>query len=157
MGFSRYGQYVLVLHERRSRLLVVDRLPNKSAAAVLEQMHQRLRSLPEALRRSLTFDNGTEFALHYRLRDLLGLSTFFCDPHAPWQKGGIENVIGRLRRSLPRKADLAVVSQEDLAGLVAVYMPPRANVLPSSPPPRSSHASSTVLHFNRDSTSPPAR
>ena len=121
MGFSRYGQYVLVLHERRSRLLVVDRVPNKSAAAVLEQIHQRLRSLPEALRRSLTFDNGTEFALHYRLRDLLGLPTFFCDPHAPWQKGGIENAIGRLRRSLPRKADLAVVSQEDLAGLVAVY------------------------------------
>lgn len=121
MGFSRYGQYVLVLHERCSRLLLVDRLPNKSAAAVLEQMHRRLRSLPEALRRTLTFDNGTEFALHYRLRQTLGLGTFFCDPHAPWQKGGIENAIGRLRRSLPRKADLAVVAQEDLAGLVEAY------------------------------------
>src|SRR5918997_1730517 len=113
MGFSRYGQYVLVLHERCSRLLLVDRLPNKSAAAVLEQMHRRLRSLPEALRRTLTFDNGTAFALHYRLRQTLGLGTFFCDPHAPWQKGGIENAIGRLRRSSPRKADLA--------GLVEAY------------------------------------
>jgi IS30 family transposase len=121
MAFSRYGQYVLVLHERFSRLLLVDRLPNKSAAAVLEHMHQRLKRLPEAMRRSLTFDNGTEFALHYRLRETLGLSTFFCDPHAPWQKGGIENAIGRLRRRLPRKADLAVVAQEDLSRLVEAY------------------------------------
>ncbi len=121
MGFSRYGQDVLVLHERRSRLLLVDRLPNETAAAVLEQMHQRLSSLPEAMRRSLTFDNGTEFALHYRLRETLGLSTFFCDPHAPWQKGGIEKAIERLRRSLPRKADLAVVAERVLAGLVEIY------------------------------------
>lgn len=121
MGFSRYGQYVLVLHERRSRLLLVDRLPNKTAAAVLDRLAGRLSLLPGEMLRSLTFDNGTEFALHYRLRETLGLSTFFCDPHAPWQKGGIENAIGRLRRSLPRKADLAVVSERDLAGLVEVY------------------------------------
>ena len=121
MAFSRYGQYVLVLHERCSRLLVVDRLPNKTAAAVLEQVHQRLSSLPEAMRRSLTFDNGTEFALHYRLRERLGLPTFFCDPHAPWQKGGIENAIGRLRRRLPRQADLAVVSPGELSRLAQAY------------------------------------
>ena len=64
---------------------------------------------------------GTEFALHYRLTQTLGLPTFFCDPHAPWQKGGIENAIGRLRRRLPRKADLAVVAQEDLSRLVEAY------------------------------------
>ena len=121
MGFSRYGQYVLVLHERRSRLLLVDRLPNKTAAAVLDRLAGRLSLLPGEMLRTLTFDNGTEFALHYRLRETLGLSTFFCDPHAPWQKGGIENAIGRLRRSLPRKADLAVVAERDLAGLVEIY------------------------------------
>jgi IS30 family transposase len=121
MAFSRYGQYVLVLHERCSRLLLVDRLPNKSAAAVLDRLAGRLSLLPGEMLRTLTFDNGTEFALHYRLRETLGLSTFFCDPHAPWQKGGIENAIGRLRRSLPRKADLAVVAEEELAGLVEIY------------------------------------
>ncbi len=64
---------------------------------------------------------GTEFALHYRLRERLGLPTFFCDPHAPWQKGGIENAIGRLRRRLPRKADLAVVSPGELSRLAQAY------------------------------------
>ena len=51
--------------------------------------------------RTVTFDNGTEFALHYRLHDL-GIETFFCDTHSPWQKGGVENAIGRLRRTPPQ-------------------------------------------------------
>jgi len=121
MAFSRYGQYVLVLHERFSRLLLVDRLPNKTAAAVLERLAGRLSLLPGEMRRSLTFDNGTEFALHYRLTERLGLPTFFCDPHAPWQKGGIENAIGRLRKTLPRKVDLAVVCLNELSRLVEAY------------------------------------
>ncbi len=52
---------------------------------------QLLRALPVALKRSRTFDSGTEFAEHHRL----GLPIFFCDPHAPWRKGGVENAIGR--------------------------------------------------------------
>jgi IS30 family transposase len=57
MAFSRYGQHVLVLHERRSRLLLVNRLPNKTAVAVLKQLHRRLSRFPKPMRRSLTFDN----------------------------------------------------------------------------------------------------
>ena len=66
------------------------------------------------------FDNGTEFARHHQLHDL-GIATFFCDPHAPWQKGGIENAIGRLRRSLPRKIDLATLPNERFTQLVQAY------------------------------------
>ncbi|MYC34711.1 MAG: hypothetical protein F4X64_16230 [Chloroflexi bacterium] len=51
-------------------------------------------------RKSVTFDNGAEFARHYRLHEL-GMETFFCDTRSPWQKGGVENAIGRLRRGLP--------------------------------------------------------
>ncbi|WP_284341520.1 IS30 family transposase, partial [Devosia nitrariae] len=72
-------------------------------------------------RRSMTFDNGTEFALHYKLTCRLALGTFFCDPHAPWQKGGIENAIGRMRRTLKRKTDLATLSSEQLQALVQAY------------------------------------
>jgi len=121
MAFSSYGQYVLVTHERSSRLLQVERLPNKTAAAVRRRLSARLARLPRALRRSLTFDNGTEFALHYKLSCKLSLGTFFCDPHAPWQKGGIENAIGRMRRSLPRKTDLATLDPQTLAQLVERY------------------------------------
>ena len=57
-----------------------------------------LAPLPAGLRKTMTSDNGTEFARHSRL-SRLAVQTFFCDPHAPWQKGGIENAIGRMRRA----------------------------------------------------------
>jgi IS30 family transposase len=121
MAFSRYGQYVLVTHERCSRLLTIERLPHKTASAVIDRLIARFQSLPLQLRRSLTFDNGTEFALHYQLNRHLGLNTYFCDPHAPWQKGGIENAIGRMRRSLPRKSDLATLTDHEIQCLAARY------------------------------------
>ena len=121
MLFRRYGQAVLVTHERTSRFTVVTRQPNKAAQPVLDSLMACFSRLPAALRRSITFDNGTEFAHHHRLNLALGLQTFFCDPHAPWQKGGIENAIGRLRRPLPRKSDLAAISQEDLNDITATY------------------------------------
>lgn len=121
MAFSRHGQYVLVTHERSSRLLVIERLARKSAACVIERLLERFAGLPRTLLCSLTFDNGTEFALHYQLTEQLGLDTFFCDPHAPWQKGGIENAIGRMRRSLPRKADLATLTDQHLHEMVERY------------------------------------
>jgi IS30 family transposase len=121
MLFARYGQAVLITHERRSRLLLATRQPNKAAAPVARQLLGQFAPLPPGLRRSMTFDNGTEFALHHRLNRELGMATYFCDPHAPWQKGGIENAIGRMRRRLPRKTDLARLSAAQLDAFVATY------------------------------------
>ena len=120
MLFAKYGQAVLVVHERRSRLLVVNRQPNKAAGPVAAKLTELFRSLPKSLRRTITFDNGTEFSYHHRLHRL-AMRTFFCDPHAPWQKGGIENGIGRMRRGLPRKTDLATLSDQCLLSLVRLY------------------------------------
>src|SRR6266496_4935555 len=77
-----------------------------------EQLQAWLEPLPNALRQTITFDNGTEFALHHQLKTQLGLQTFFCDTHSPWQKGGTENAIGRLRRPLPRKTNLATLDAD---------------------------------------------
>jgi IS30 family transposase len=121
MLFRTYGQAVLVTQERASRLLRLVRQPSKAAAPVLDSLLHLFAPLPPSLRQTLTFDNGTEFALHYKLTQQIGLDTFFCDPHAPWQKGGIENAIGRMRRSLPRKSDLAAISQHQLNTLLARY------------------------------------
>lgn len=120
MLFAKYGQAVLVSHERRSRVLVLMRQPNKAAEPVVQKLTDLFGSLPKGLRRTITFDNGTEFAYHHRLHKL-SMRTFFCDPHAPWQKGGIENAIGRMRRRLPRKTDLATVPEDGLLNLVRCY------------------------------------
>jgi IS30 family transposase len=154
MLFRIYGQAILALLERRSRLLALVRQPNKQAAPVAEALTALLASLPEQLRRTITFDNGTEFAFHHRLRDSLGIATFFCDPHAPWQKGGIENAIGRMRRTLPRKADLATIDPADLLSLVRRYNHTPRKCLDFQTP---AEVFSSLLHFGCESTPSPSR
>jgi IS30 family transposase len=152
MLFAKYGQAVLVAHERRSRLLVVSRQPNKAAAPVATKLTELFRSLPKSLRRTITFDNGTEFSYHHRLHKL-SMRTFFCDPHAPWQKGGIENGIGRMRRGLPRKTDLATLSDQHLLSLVRCYNHTPRKCLNYKTP--AEVFTRDLLHFKCESTSPP--
>jgi transposase, IS30 family len=121
MLFRTYGQAVLVAHERVSRLTRLLRQPSKAAKPVLDGLLTLFSPLARKLRRSVTFDNGSEFSLHSALSAQLGMRTFFCEPHAPWQKGGIENAIGRWRRPLPRKSDLALITQQQLEQLVDRY------------------------------------
>jgi IS30 family transposase len=153
MLFARYGQAILVTHERNSRLLLLHRQPNKQAAPVAQSLVQQFRALPRALRRSLTLDNGTEFAHHYRLPRELDMATYFCDPHAPWQKGGIENAIGRMRRRLPRKTDLATLSAHKLDRMVASYNHTPRKCLGFKSPARVFCENLKVLHLKCESTS----
>jgi len=121
MCFAKYGHHVLVLHERLSRRLCITRLASKKALHVAAKIITILRSMPAHLRRTVTFDNGTEFSHHYKLNAALDVQTFFCDPHAPWQKGGVENAIGRMRRRLPRKTDLTTLSDHKMRKAVMEY------------------------------------
>jgi len=110
MMFSRCGQGLLVLHERQTRFSMVQRQVDKKAILTARTIARQLAKLPQAMRKTISFDNGNEFAEHHRLHKTLCVQTFFCDPHSPWQKGGVENSIGRLRRPLPRKTDLNSVT-----------------------------------------------
>jgi transposase, IS30 family len=118
MLFARYGQGLLVLHERQTRFSIVAHQLDRKAVLTARTIAHLLAKLPWALRKTISFDNGTEFAEHYTLHQILGVQTFFCDPHSPWQKGGVENAIGRLRRTLPRKTDLKSISPVALAQFV---------------------------------------
>jgi IS30 family transposase len=117
MIFGRNARALLVVHERTSRFTAFRSLPDKTAATVRDRLAAFFQDLPKPLRRSVTFDNGGEFALHHHL----GVDTYFCDPHAPWQKGGIENAIGRIRRRLPRNTDLADLHPDNLQTQMAAY------------------------------------
>jgi IS30 family transposase len=150
MLFSKYGQQAIVLHERTTRITALAAPPNRLAEPTAQQLTQMLEPLPEHMRRSLTFDNGTEFACHYKVTEALGLPTFFCDPHAPWQKGGVENAIGRLRRWLPRKTDLETLSPDDFVRLAQAYNHTPRQCLDFQTP---AEVFSKVLHFKCESTS----
>lgn len=152
--FARYGQAILALHERSCRVTIALRIPGKASAGVIGKIATVLNPLPGPLRQTITFDNGTEFACHYQLHRFK-IRTFFCDPYAPWQKGGIENAIGRLRRFIPRKTDLATLSPRQLATLVAAYNNTPRKCLDWQTP--AALFLSQLLHFERESTFPLSR
>jgi IS30 family transposase len=154
MLFRIYGQAILTLHERRSRLLLAVRPPGKAAGPIAKAMKNLLAPLPPPWRQTITFDNGTEFAHHYELHTL-NTQTFFCDTYSPWQKGGIENAIGRLRRVLPRKIDLATISNKRFVELVQAYNNTPRKCLDFQTP--AEFFWNDVLHFKCESTSPLAR
>ncbi len=119
MLFSKPGRAILVAHERASRLTIVVRQDSLKADPVADALVRMLKPLPATLRRSITFDNGTEFTRHQRIERGLALDTYFCVPRAPWQKGGVENAIGRLRRDLPRSTDLDDLPSRKLDAILA--------------------------------------
>ena len=108
---------VLVLHERKSRVTLAARLTGKTAAETIAVMMSVFRRLDPAVRKSVTFDNDTTVAHHDLLRPMFNMTTWFCDAYASWQKGGVENANGRLRRWLPRHLDIDALN--DLMPLAA--------------------------------------
>lgn len=92
-------------------------LAGHGAEAVRDAITRTIATLPEALRRSLTWDQGTEMTAHPRLRIDTGLQVYFCDPHSPWQRGTNENTNGLLRQYFPKGTDLAAHSADDLAAV----------------------------------------
>lgn len=108
---------VLVLIERKSRFTIVARLKAKDAAGTAQAIMEVFQRLDPTLRRSITFDNGTEFARHSLLTEVLGMATWFCDAYASWQKAAVENMNGRLRRDLPRRLNIDEMNDEDLADI----------------------------------------
>jgi IS30 family transposase len=89
-------------------------LAGHGAQAVRDAIAEVITTLPEQLRRSLTWDQGAEMAQHAQLRIDTGLDIFFCDPHSPWQRGTNENTNGLLRQYFPKGTDLARHSRDDL-------------------------------------------
>jgi IS30 family transposase len=122
MHFSSQGQLikkaVLVLYDRSSRYTYLALQPNKQAADVIDNLHKLFDAIPTHKRHSVTFDNGQEFSRHLELTQTKAIETFFCEPHAPWQKGGVENTIKRLRRYLPRKTTLETLNKETLENIM---------------------------------------
>ena len=103
-----------VLVERTSRLVLLARMEDASAAAALAAFTVKLNSIAAPLRQSLTYDQGKEMARHAELAANANVRVYFCDPHSPWQRGTCENTNGLLRQYLPKGTDLSIYTQDEL-------------------------------------------
>jgi IS30 family transposase len=101
-------------HEQAPRVKNGPPLAGHGAEAVRDAITAQLVTLPQQLRRSLTWDQGAEMAQHVQLRIDSGLQVFFCDPHSPWQRGTNENTNGLLRQYFPKGSDLSVHTEAEL-------------------------------------------
>ena len=117
VGKGRSG-YVSTCVDRTSRYLVARKLDVCSAKQTREGLHDAMRRLPGEKRRTLTVDNGKEFACHKDLTQLLGLAVYFAHPYSAWERGTNENTNGLLRQYLPKKADFSQLTDWQLESYV---------------------------------------
>ncbi|MBG6213456.1 IS30 family transposase [Cryobacterium sp. CAN_C3] len=112
---SASGSAIATLVKRTTRFIVLVHLPNgHSATALHDGLIAALGLIPVHLRRSLTWDQGTELARHVEITTATGVPIFFCEPHSPWQRGSNENANGLLRQYFPKGTDLNAHSAQRL-------------------------------------------
>jgi transposase, IS30 family len=108
------------LVERSTRFVMLLHLPaGHGSAAVAAAMTRAMAGLPAQLRRSLTWDQGSEMSAHQQITLATDLDIYFCDPHSPWQRGSNENTNGLLRQYFPKGTDLSAHGSEHLDAVAA--------------------------------------
>jgi IS30 family transposase len=106
---------IATLVERKTRFLMLVRIPyDRNAERVAGLLARKMETLPEFLRKSITWDQGKEMAAHAKFTVKTGIPVYFCDPHSPWQRGSNENTNGLLRQYFPKGTDLSTYSQAEL-------------------------------------------
>lgn len=138
---ERSTRFTLLLHlppmpgqEQEQTKKHVRAFAGHGAEAVRDAITRAIGDLPEQLRRSLTWDQGTEMAQHTKLRIDTGMNIYFCDPRSPWQRGTNENTNGLLRQYFPKGTDLSAYGEEELAAVaLALNTRPRKTLEWSTP------------------------
>jgi IS30 family transposase len=113
------SSHIATLVERRSRFVILVKISSKDSIGVAAALARKIRRLPSELRRSLTWDRGTEMASHQRFTVATDVKVYFCDPRSPWQRGSNENTNGLLRQYFPKNDDLSAYSQQHLNKIAA--------------------------------------
>ena len=102
---------IATLVERQSRYVMLVKMPADDSKSIVDALARAMQKLPAELRRSLTWDRGSEMAQHKRFTVATDVQVYFCDPHSPWQRGSNENTNGLLRQYFPKGTDLSRYSQ----------------------------------------------
>lgn len=105
---------VTTLVERKSRVVYLIKNQRKHSRGMMDKITEKFENLPNKMCKTITFDQGIEFADYRHLEQQIQCKVYYCETHSPWQKGSNENMNGRLRRYLPREAEIAKIAQSQL-------------------------------------------
>jgi IS30 family transposase len=133
---GRRNSHIATLVERYSRYVILVKVKGKDSATVVSALIRKIQALPKGLFLSLTWDRGTELALHKLLTKETGVPVYFCDPKSPWQRGTNENTNGLIRQYFPPGVDLSAFTQHQL-DLIAVRLNRRPRKILGFQSPRS--------------------
>jgi len=112
---SRQSKTALsIMTERKHKLTFISKLTGKTAFEMKRALTKRLGRLPRRLRRTITYDNGLENALHEETNKILNTKSYFCNPYHSWEKGTVENTIGLIRQYLPKKTDFNLIDKKEI-------------------------------------------
>jgi len=112
--FGSNNSQIATLVERRTRYVMLARVPSKDTKTVIRALIKQAHKLPRELYKSLTWDRGKEMADHKRFSLATDIDVYFCDPQQPWQRGSNENTNGLLRQYFPKGMDLSNIHQNRL-------------------------------------------
>ena len=145
-----------------SRKTLLVKIESKNSAEVVVAFAKVLNRMPAHLRKSLTYDQGTEMAQHEKLSRLTGMKVYFADPGSPWQRGSSENNNGLLREFFPKGCNLSQFTDEDLIRAeklldgrprkILGYMKPHQVIESGQPPPTDAQNNSNRSWWQRINT-----
>ena len=108
------GTFIATLVERSTRYVILARVRSKHTAEVVDALVRKMQNLPLELKKTLTWDRGSELAAHKQFAIASDIEVYFCDPGSPWQRGSNENTNGLLRQYFPKSSDLSYHTQAEL-------------------------------------------
>lgn len=125
---SEGSESILTLYDKATKVTIGAKMTTRTTEETMDNLKEILSRLPEQLRKSMTFDNGSEFTAHECLKDF-GVKNYFCDPYASWQKGGVENANGIIRRYIPKGSKGSDYSAEEVQAVIhRINMTPRKSI-----------------------------
>lgn len=114
MVSRRSSSTLVTINERKTKIVIMDKVKENTAKAVSNVIIARMKMLPKRLRRSITYDNGHENVMHEKVNQVLGMKSYFCAPYHSWEKGTVENTNGLIRRYLPKGTDFSNIKKSDI-------------------------------------------